>query len=359
MKRVLRTLLHLLLSVNLLAAIVLLGCAYSPLLPAQQYPLLSLAGLAFPFALAPNVCFLLLWLFIHRRYMVVPLTTFLLCLPQLRVFLPINLRNQDIPEKGIKVLSYNILSPNISASNTNKGNATIAYLESVDADIICLQEFQFATLKKHKQLLEKYPYKSYNLSNESQSEAHHLGCLSKYPIISTERLRFDSTTNGCTKYRILHEGDTIVVYNCHLQTNALQDEDKNTYKSILTNPKENIRSRDTKELIKKLRNAAAKRADQADVIIAELETESSPYIIVCGDFNDSPISYTCNQLRRRLNDAYADSGNGPGISYNRHGMYYRIDHMLHSPQFKAYNCTVDHTFKESDHYPILCFLVKR
>jgi endonuclease/exonuclease/phosphatase family metal-dependent hydrolase len=358
MKRVLKILLSPILVVNLLAAIGLIGCAYSPLLPAEKMPLLSLAGLAFPFVLAANVCFLVLWIFVYRRYALVSLVTFLLCIPQMRAFFPINIGQQNSPKESIKVLSYNVLIFNIDASNTTKENATISYLEESDADIICLQELQFNILKHRKQLLKKYPYKSYELSKESQAAAHHLACLSKFPILSIEQLKLESTTNGCAKYHILHEGDTSVVYNCHLQSNGLQETDKSTYKQLLTNPKENIRSSKTKDLVKKLRNAAVKRADQTDFIMADLKKESSPYIIVCGDFNDSPISYTCNRLRRRLDDAYIKSGNGPGISYNRHGMYYRIDHILHSPQFKAYDCTVDRTFKESDHYPIFCFLRK-
>lgn len=359
MKKILRILLLPILVANLFAAMCLWGCAYSPLLPVAQMPLLSLAGLAFPFVLAVNVGFLILWLFIYRRYAVVPIVSFLFCLPQILSFFPINVGKQRAPQNSLKILSYNILSPNISASNTNKENATIAYLEEADADIICLQEFQFEALKKRKQLLKKYPNKSYDLSNESQLEAHHLGCLSKYPILSVEKLKFDDTSNGCAKYRILHEGDTIVVYNCHLQSQGLGDDDKSAYKNILTNPKDNIRSSDTKDLIKKLRDAAVKRASQTDIIIADLKKETSPYVIVCGDFNDSPISYACNRLKRQLNDAYASSGNGPGISYNRHGLYYRIDHILHSAQFKAYDCTVDRDFKISDHYPIYCFLEKK
>ena len=358
MKKVLKILLSPILAVNLLAAIGLICCAYSPLLPAEKIPLLSLAGLAFPFVLAANVCFLVLWLFIYRRYALVSFITFLLCIPQIRAFFPINIGQQNTPKESLKVLSYNVLSPNINVSNTTKENATIAYLEEADADIVCLQELQFSTLKKRKQLLKMYPHKSYDLSKESQAAAHHLACLSKFPILSVEQLKLESTTNGCAKYRILHEGDTIVVYNCHLQSNGLQEDDKSTYKQLLTNPKENLRSSKTKDLIEKLRNAAAKRANQTDVIIADFKKETSPYIIVCGDFNDSPISYTCNRLRRRLDDAYIKSGIGPGISYNRHGMYYRIDHILHSSQFKAYDCTVDRTFKESDHYPIFCFLKK-
>lgn len=358
MRKILKIVLFPLFATNLLAALCLIACAYSPILPAEQFPLLSLAGLAFPFVLAVNALFLLLWLLLYPSYIIVPLITGLICFTQIRTFSPINFGKQRIPEKSLKVLSYNILSPNISASNANKENAIITYIEESNADIVCLQEFHFDALKNRKKLLSKYPYKSYMISNDNQMKAHHLGCLSKYPILGIEELEFDVTANGCYKYRILHEGDTIVVYNCHLQSNGLNGEHKSAYEQMFTNPKEQIRSKDTKDLVKKLRDSAVKRAVQADIIVADIEKETSPYIIVCGDFNDSPISYTCNQLKKQLEDAYTTSGNGPGISYNRNKLYYRIDHIMHSPQFKSYKCMVDRSIKISDHYPISCFLEK-
>ena len=358
-KKLINILLFPFLALNLFSAIGLMCCAYSPMLPAEHLPLLSLAGLAFPIALGVNVVFLILWLAIRPRYTMIPLIAGILCLAQIRAYSPINFSRQYRPENSLKVMSYNILSYNLTASNANRKNATIQYLEAADADIICLQEFHFFALKKQKNLLKKYPYKSYLVSNFSEATSSYLGCSSKYPILSVEKIKFDASYNGCCKYRILHENDTIVVYNCHLQSNKLQGEDKNAYEQILSNPKENLRSKETKALIKKLRDAAAKRACQADIIMADLEKETSPYVIVCGDFNDSPISYACNRLKKRLDDAYTNSGNGPGISYNSNKLYYRIDHILHSPRFKAYDCTVDRSTKESDHYPIYCFLKKR
>ena len=359
MKKFLKILFLPLLAINIVVAIGLVCCAYSPMLPAEQFPLLSLAGLAFPFVLAANVLFLVFWVLVSPRYALLPLITGVICWGQIRAFIPVNLGDQRPPEKCLKVLSYNILSSNITAKNINEDNAVINYINNSGADIVCLQEFQFSALKKRKKLLDEYPYKSYLVSNDSESYSRYLGCLSKYPILSVERINVESPSNGCSKYRILHEGDTIVVYNCHLQSNGLDDTHKNTYEQILSNPKGNLRSEKTKELVKKLRDSASKRANQTDIIMADLEKETSPYVILCGDFNDSPISYTCKQLKELLDDAYVGSGNGPGFSYNRNKLYYRIDHILHSPHLKAYDCTVDRSIKVSDHYPIFCFLEKK
>ena len=52
-----------------------------------------------------------------------------------------------------------------------------------------------------------------------------------------------------------------------------------------------------------------------------------------------------------LNDAFVESGNGFGISYNQNHFYFRIDNILLSKNLKSYRCTVDNTIKSSDHSP--------
>ena len=359
MKKFLKVLLLPLLAINLLGAICLICCAYSPLLPVESMPLLSLTGLGFPFVLTINVVFLILWLLIYPSYAMVSLVTCLICISQIHALIPINLGKRQSPKSSLKVLSYNILRSNVTEKNIDKGNEVISYLDEADADIICLQEFRFSALKKHKKLLKKYPYRSYQLSKDSESASRYLCCLSKHPILSVEKIPFKKSFNGCYKYKILHESDTIVVYNCHLQTTGLKGEDRETYEQMLSNPKESISNEGTKNLIRKLCKSAIKRADQIDVVMSDLKRETSPYIVLCGDFNDSPISYAHHQARKVLDDAYISSGNGLGISYNHNKMYYRIDHILYSPQFKSYKCTVDHSIKVSDHYPIYCFLKKK
>ena len=112
-------------------------------------------------------------------------------------------------------------------------------------------------------------------------------------------------------------------------------------------------------LIRKLAEASAIRAPQADSIAQEIAASRYPYIIVCGDFNDTPISYAHRVIEKGLNDAFTKSGRGLGISYNQNKFYFRIDNILASKNLKPYNCTVDRSIKESDHYPIWCYLKKK
>ena len=80
---------------------------------------------------------------------------------------------------------------------------------------------------------------------------------------------------------------------------------------------------------------------------------------MCGDFNTSPISYAHRTIAEGLTDAFVESGFGLGISYHRNGFLFRIDNILISPDLQSYRCTVDSRIKNSDHYPIWCYVDKK
>ena len=61
----------------------------------------------------------------------------------------------------------------------------------------------------------------------------------------------------------------------------------------------------------KLNRAFSLRSKQAEAIAQHIE--NSPYpVIVCGDFNDTPVSYTYRMMKTGLKDAFRQSGFGFG-----------------------------------------------
>ena len=60
-------------------------------------------------------------------------------------------------------------------------------------------------------------------------------------------------------------------------------------------------------------------------------------------------------MTENMYDAFVRNGCGLGISYNRSGMYFRIDHIFASPNVKTYGTKVDDSIIASDHYPIVSF----
>ena len=113
---------------------------------------------------------------------------------------------------------------------------------------------------------------------------------------------------------------------------------------------------ESKLLLTKLGQANALRAVGAEAVHKYIEAHRQYPTIVCGDFNDNPISYSRHVIAKGLTDCFAETGRGLGLSYNRKGFYFRIDHILCSDHFTPYNCQVDDKIDASDHYPILCWL---
>jgi endonuclease/exonuclease/phosphatase (EEP) superfamily protein YafD len=74
------------------------------------------------------------------------------------------------------------------------------------------------------------------------------------------------------------------------------------------------------------------RSVQADTIASIMA--QSPYpVIVCGDFNDIPISYTYRRMSRMADDAFRKVGRGYSSTYRGFFDMLRIDYVLLSEEF--------------------------
>jgi endonuclease/exonuclease/phosphatase family metal-dependent hydrolase len=114
---------------------------------------------------------------------------------------------------------------------------------------------------------------------------------------------------------------------------------------------------DSKNLIRKLRTAYEKRSTQAHMVQAHIGR--SPYpVIVCGDFNDTPTSYTYNTISRGLNDTFKVKGNGLGATYNGKMPFLRIDYIFTDPSIHILKHEVMRT-NISDHFPVCASIEMR
>ena len=110
-----------------------------------------------------------------------------------------------------------------------------------------------------------------------------------------------------------------MLINNHLESNKLTYEDKKVYVEMIKSPEKDKVEHGARLLISKLAEATAIRARQANAIAHVIDSLNNKgrSIIVCGDFNDTPISYTHRVISQNLDDAFVQSGNGIGISYNQ------------------------------------------
>ena len=106
----------------------------------------------------------------------------------------------------------------------------------------------------------------------------------------------------------------------------------------------------------KLKRGFQERANQVREVRKYID--ESPYaVIVCGDFNDTPMSYAYQKLRGDLTDAFISSGKGIVRTYIGKLPSFRIDNIFYGDKFDAFNFKAYDDFKMSDHIPISCDLV--
>ena len=167
-----------------------------------------------------------------------------------------------------------------------------------------------------------------------------MACYSKYPVKLIENIDIESKYNGSVAFSVKYKEHDISVIVNHLESNKLDAHDKEVYTDMLKSPDENKVKSGSKHLFKKLADAMAIRGPQADVISEYIEVH--------------------NRISEKLQDAYIEAGNGPGITYNRNFLYFRIDHIMVGDAYRVLDCRVDNSIDASDHYPLRCRLeIKR
>ncbi len=353
--RLLKTIpLAIFIAINLLMVVAMNLCAYTSCLPPQDYPQYSYFGLMFPVFLAANVVFVFFWLVFKWRWASLPLVGMVLCASSVRAYFPVNFSSEP-PAGCIKVLSYNVMAFGNGNPISWEENPILKYLLASEADVICLQEAKKTFIDKALDSIESvYPYHHFQLETDN-----YIACFSKFPIDSVTKIDYPTTTNHSYAYELRVGKKTMLLINNHLESYRLSSEDKDDYKSIIKNykhPEQNDSETKYISLTEKIAGHDSIRGLQVDSVVQFVEQNSERHIILCGDLNATPVSYIHHRLTSCLNDAYTRSGNGPGISYNRSGMYFRLDHIFVSPNIVAYGAKVDNSIRHSDHYPIFCFV---
>jgi len=347
---------------NVATIIIMLLIAYSDRLYPYSHPYMACSGLAFPIFLAINMLFLVLWVLIHFRYIWIPLLGFALCLPSIRTYLPLNPSSEEAPEGAIKVLTYNVhcFAHEKDKDDPSKMRFTVIdYIAKSGADIACLQE---ANIGGHcrdeiqKQLYPKFMYHD----SLAMNKGNIIALYSRFPIVKKERIRYESDNNGSVAFWVKTGKDTVIVINNHFENCHLDTTERREYSTIIKGEMGRREAQTTsKLLLTRLAESAKARCKQVDSVAVFIESHRDESIILCGDFNDNPISYSRQKLATLLTDCYRETGNGLGLSYNKRAFPVRIDYIMCSSDWQPFKCKVDTKIATSDHYPVYCWLKKR
>ncbi len=330
--------------------------------PAYIWPI-AFFGLAYPFLLAVNVLFVIFWIFLRKWIALISVLIILLGWGYVRRFFQIRVKEKNSEViSDIHLLSYNVqmFKSYPWEEESNVGDSVIQYLLNSGANILCFQEYltvdapgRFDKDTLHT-FLEEFPFRNeYFTYNSEPKWSSGVATYSKLPIIRKGSLHFENSFNSSSYTDVILDTDTIRIFNVHLQSIKLK---KNSY-TIMDNPIKRIdqkRLNEMKDITARLKKAYIKRARQVDEVSRLIR--NSPYpVIVCGDFNDTPVSYTYHKIRGDLKDAFIQSGTGLSNTYRGNFPSFRIDFIFYSPSFEALGYQRD-MITYSDHFPVSCQL---
>lgn len=342
---------------NVVTALLMILTGYSYLVSPLTFSLIGPCGLAFPFFLALNLCFLVFWLFFHWKKAYLPVLAFIVCYYPVRTYMGINV-SEDVPEGAIKVMSYNVLGfHGQEGSELSRDSNEIAqYLYDEDCDIICLQEPNEAQLSEscRNKLFERYPY---HREDKKASVDGRLAIYSKHEILSMDTIPYDSGSGVSFVYTLNINNQNVCVINNHFECSNLTIEEREQFSNMMRgNLDKHEVKQESKSIFAKLSESALLRAPQALAVAKYIEEHQDKKILLMGDFNDNPISYTHYIIGKNLKDCFVESGKGFGWSYCHHAMRVRIDNIMCSKEFTPYQCKVDNEIPYSDHYPVKCWV---
>lgn len=339
-------------------AISLVIATLAPYINPNVFCLPNLLTLASPVWVACNLFLLFYWVARAKPSAYIPLFALLLAIGVHLLRFGNNgshssVRMTSIAQK-IKVLSYNVnLFRLYSWAETPPTFAEIsALIRRTDADIICLQEFTTSdvlfTDSAARKLLAPYSHIHYT---QHQGNLHHgVALFSKYPIVNRGIIEFTESYNAAI-YTDLHIGtDTIRVYSNHFQSFRLHRNNLNFLRTPSFTSSNNLLFQLT-DIIRKLYRTLQRQADQA--LLVQQSVFSSPYpVLLCGDFNATPYTFTYATVSKKLHDTFLELHNGYGATFFTLYPPMRIDFILHTPDFYPLTFQVLHA-PYSDHYPVL------
>ena len=350
---------------NIIVGILFLAGANVKYLNPRQWWFISLLTLILPYLLLALVLFFFLWLFTHPAFSLISLLIVLISFHAVQNIFPLNLNTNfsTVKKPGtIRIMSWNVELFNILhyKDHPEKKQEIIDLINKYDPDIACFQEMVAGDNKK---AINYFPdiknslkfsdyFYSYVVKNDFD-KYHHYGIIvfSKFPIARKQTLvnNPDSYNSTFQFIDIVVSKDTFRIFNVHLQSLKFSQTNLN-YLDNGTVPSEGNIS-ESKNIIEKIKRGVLKRASQANFIKDELN--HSPYpVIVCGDFNDVPVSYAYETIGKGLQNAFVVKGSGISRTFSSISPTLRIDNIFTDKKFKITQFTrIKKSY--SDHFPII------
>lgn len=252
---------------------------------------------------------------------------------------------KDASQPTLSVVSYNVGLFAHGPEGIGRlalADSVARYVNGLDADIICFQEFYLppdvsidAWLGRH------FPgYKAYYYMRTEKNWRSGNVILTRNGASAKGKVVFEKSSNMALWADVQLDAATMLrIYNCHFES-------YNISLPALVQRKSAV-----EETERKLRHSITERPRQVAKVMAGID-QAPVHSIVVGDFNDTPLSYTYFRLLRGRKDSFMRAGKGFGATYSALWPLLRLDYILYPGELRATSHRIEKV-KFSDHYPVI------
>lgn len=324
-------------------------CALCPLINPSIFVWTAFFGLGFWPIFIVNIIILIILISLKsRRTLIIPIMALLFSLPGLTKSYSFGEKKDG--DAQIKVMTYNIgvfRDYKVKSRTVAEVKSSLADLiEKHAPDVVCLQESGKWPKNTAYEFSKTIGYKHHSY-NENNGNSY----FSKYPIEKVDEFKNEKLNRFIDMTKItIDKENYFYLINCHFNSFGISKQEI----EYINDTKNIVKDSDIygKSLISKLKKGFELRTISTELLLDNLPDEDIPYII-CGDFNDTPLSYTYNRISKTgLQDAFITTAKGIGKTYCGALPLLRIDYfwyndMIEVIDFKRIKQTT------SDHYPLI------
>ena len=350
--------------INYFAIICLLLAILSKYISPINFWPIAFFSLSFPFLIIINLILFIFWGSQFRIQGLFSFIALLVSAPTILGYIQLSFVKPKISNQDIKVMSYNSMLFDLYnwKKNGQSRDTILSYLAEENPDILCLQEFytseekgDFNNIDTLTSLLSAKNKHIEYTTTLRKLDHWGIATFTKFPIIKQGKIDFNTRANNiCIYTDVIIKKDTVRIYNMHLQSISFTKDDYRFIEELNddTTDTQNEIER-SKNILRRLKRAFVKRATQAEIIAEHINICPYP-IILCGDFNDTPASYTYNTIKGKLKDSFMEKGMGFESTYAGKFPRFRIDYIFNS---KTLKCKDYKRASETltDHYPIIAY----
>lgn len=244
--------------------------------------------------------------------------------------------------------SFTLMSYNVHGFLTDDGSSNVGmfadFFAAIDMpDVVCMQEFDSSA--RGIEAIDSL-FEGYDMREASEFGNVMVRTYSRFPIVSDGDISGQSrgTSQWCD---IIVRDDTIRIFNNHLYSMHISaDDSRDIAQGRIFFDDNKMRS-----IVARIRDNSSIRAQHVDTL-SQVIAATRHARVVCGDFNDTPMSYVYRRMRRDMKDAFVEAGHGYGYTFRPMHKLLRIDYIMSSSDIDVDSFSAMKDCTLSDHLPI-------